>query len=646
MEWLGLSLLLTGVVGEAPPVSVWVVDPLVKVFPDTLPSQETKGLIEVRCARNEYEPAQLAVRSEEGMKGLTVHVEPLAHEDGKGRLPEECVRWNFVGFIPLDRNTPSTPPERLVRVAPCQVPDVLRPERRMDVPAKFTQPIWLTFFVPEEAAAGEYRGEVVLSWEGGKVSMPVVLQVWPFAVPRERHLLVTNWFSTSTIAQAHGVQEWSEEFWKVLAAYFRNMAAHRQNVAWVPWRLIRVFREADGRLTFDYSLFDRYVELMHETGVADRIEIQFVAHFGEGGWSSPVIEFAQVTATDRASGKAIRLGFEEGLAPLLRDLEKHLEERGWLGKAMLHICDEPSLHNLSSWRQRSRQVHEVAPGFRRIDAIEASDFGDDLEVWVPKLSHLRNWWEDYRRAKERGKEIWFYICVHPFGGRYPNRFLDYPLTKVRVLHWLNWAYDLQGYLHWGWNHWGQDPFGVPSPRLPPGDTHVVYPGPEGPLDSLRWETQRDSLEDYEYLWLLTERLKRVKERLGKAAKAYDPAQRARELCRRLVRDLAEVADEPSLFHATREALAQEILEADAEPLALVWTKPPAGSEVVAGPIAIEVYGAVEPGSRVVLNGQPIETSPEGGFARILSVSPERPRIVVEVSREGRRRVLQRDFIPR
>jgi hypothetical protein len=629
---------------EAHSFSVWAVDPLAKVFHDTLPPNGAPSPVVVRCVRNEYESAQVAVRSDVALNDVTVRVSVMAHENGQYRLPAQNVRWNFVGAIPLDKNTPNTPAERLVRVAPCEVPDVLRGERSINLPAGRTQPIWLTFFVPEDASAGKYRGQVTVVAGDAQVSLPVELRVWDFALPRERHLFVTNWFSTSLIAKAHGVTEWSEEFWKLLEVYFRNMAAHRQNVAWVPWRLIKVWREPDGKLTFDYALFDRYVELMEKSGVADRLEIQFVARFGEGGWSSPNIDFVNVAATDRANGQTVPLNFEQGLAPLLKDLEKHLDEHGWLNKAMIHVCDEPSLHNVNSWRERSRRVRQAAPRLKRIDAIEASDFGDDLDVWVPKLSHLRNWFEDYKKAQASGKELWYYICCHPVGGQYPNRFLDYPLVKVRLLHWLNCAYDLSGYLHWGLNHWRDDPFGTPASNLPPGDTHAIYPGTDGPLDSVRWEVQRDSLEDFEYLWLLTEKLKAVKQKLGKAAEGFDPSQRSKEFCRRLIKSFTEVTDDAALLHATREILAQEIMEADKEPLALVWTKPAAGSELVSGPITIEVYGAVQSGATVTVNGQSAAVSADGRFANVVGLSSSRSVVTVEIVRSGQRRAVRREFV--
>jgi len=620
---------------------LFVVSPLDKVFRDTQPPKKPEKCIRVFCARNEYEPAQVAVRPSKGLKNVTVEISALKHEKEAYTLPARGVTWNFVGFIPLTKNTPHTREAAIVRKAPCEIPDPLLPDRKMDVAADRTQPIWLTFFVPKDAPPGVYRGTVTVKADGWEQSLPVELTVWPFALPDERHLFVTNWFSVSKIAKTHKVALYSDEFFALMEKYYRNMAAHRQNVAWVDWRTIKVTRD-NGKLSFDYALFDRFIELMEKCGVADRIEIMFVARHSEGGWGSKEISFCKVKATDRKTGKEVLLDFDEGMAVLLADLEKHLEARGRLERTVIHVCDEPAQHNILSWREKSRMLHKAAPRLKRIDAIEASDFGDDLDVWVPKLSHLRRWYPWYDRARERGAEVWYYICCHPFGGYFPNRFLDYNLSMVRLLHWINCAYDLKGYLHWGLAFWPEDPFGPPPERLPPGDTHVIYPGPDGPLNSMRWEVQRDSLEDYEYLYLLTQRMKETAEALGPAAQSFDPAERSKEFCKRLIRSFADVRDDPALIQAVRKELAAEIIAAGQEPPVILTTRPVEGTELVPGPIVVEVHGAVLPGTEIKGNCT-VQVEKNGRFRGSKNMSSADPVIRLTFTRGGKSKEMVRRF---
>ncbi|MBN1341979.1 MAG: DUF4091 domain-containing protein [Phycisphaerae bacterium] len=70
-----------------------------------------------------------------------------------------------------------------------------------------------------------------------------------------------------------------------------------------------------------------------------------------------------------------------------------------------------------------------------------------------------------------------------------------------------------GFLHWGYNYWYKsqtrqmiDPFtvsdGLAWPGWAYGDTFQVYPGPDGPIDSIRWEVFAESLQDYALLQTL------------------------------------------------------------------------------------------------------------------------------------------------
>jgi len=623
---------------------VWVVDPHVKVFRDTLPPSDlessTGGGIVLRAARNEYEPAQIAVRSSTELRGLRVEISELRHEDLSAVIPAECTHWNFVGYIPMPKNTPRSEGLR-IREAPCDMPDPLLADPSKDLPAEQTQPVWITVYVPKNAPAGVYRGEVRVVAEGFQSAIPLHLNVYDFALPDERHFWMTNWFNFWNIARAHGVEVWSEAFWDVLFRYARNMAEHRQNVVLVPWTLVQAYVESDGKLTFDFSRFDRFVRLFIDAGVAGRLEIGHVGR-GEKGWGTPIV-LSEVSATERATGKQIRLRPEEGLKPLLSALETHLAEQGWLERSMIHVADEPILNNLASWKKASAFVREAAPRIPRIEAIETIMLEGYLEIWVPQLSHFERWRQAYEARRGHG-EFWYYICVNPHGSVYPNRFLDYPLSAVRVLHWVNFTERLVGYLHWGWNYWGEDPFGPPTDRLPPGDTHIVYPGPEGPLNSIRWEIQRESAEDFEYLHLLSTKTAVLKTLLGDKASWLDPQRRAMELARQVVPAIVAFERDPARIMQVRHQVAEEILALDQRPLLLVQTEPPAGSTLWDGPIAVELLGVTEPGTEVQVNGRPVTVEEDGTFMG--RVYPSRPvgEVVVEARKDDFQKTVRKQFV--
>ena len=114
---------------------------------------------------------------------------------------------------------------------------------------------------------------------------------------------------------------------------------------------------------------------------------------------------------------------------------------------------------------------------------------------------------------QTGHEVWFYTCLFP-RGRYMNRLIDFPLIKMRLLHWLNFQQNLTGFLHWGGNYWTPQPMKNTQPvinmneeYLPPGDAFIVYPDKarRSLFSSIRLETMREGIEDYELLRSLSKR---------------------------------------------------------------------------------------------------------------------------------------------
>jgi len=170
-----------------------------------------------------------------------------------------------------------------------------------------------------------------------------------------------------------------------------------------------------------------------------------------------------------------------------------------LHKAMLHIADEPIPVNVESWKALSERVHRAVPELPRIDAIHVANLKGYLEIFVPQLNFFAQWLNFYRQRQREGSEVWFYTAWLP-QGKWTNRLIDYPLIKTRLLHWFNVRYGATGFLHWGWNFWGDVMVGE---LQSPGDAFIVYPGPNA---SLRMEAQRDGIEDAELLWSLAEKI--------------------------------------------------------------------------------------------------------------------------------------------
>ena len=75
-----------------------------------------------------------------------------------------------------------------------------------------------------------------------------------------------------------------------------------------------------------------------------------------------------------------------------------------------------------------------------------------------------------------------------------------------------WKARATGLLYWSVNYWTKNPWEDPANTKwgQNANGSLMYPGPDGPVDSIRLEALRDGLEDYEYLYLLRQLATRVK----------------------------------------------------------------------------------------------------------------------------------------
>jgi hypothetical protein len=541
----------TAPAGAAPIFSIWVTHSLDTVFRDTpVPAHPVKE-ISLIAAGGEYESGQIVIVPSQPITNITATTGNLV--GANGRISRAHVQCRFVDYINIPRN--SNAPSEILRPAPVQYPDPLMEAKSVAGKVGENRPLLVTVEVPRGTKAGDYQGRVSIKADTTKIEVPLTVEVLPFNLPKQSSLWVTNWFGPNVLAAVYKTPQYSERFWQMLEAYARELAAHGQNVIEVPRDTVQLYVEPNGALTFDFTNLDRWITICERAGAAGRLELMHMGGRSSGAWDAPMVYAPQIAIVrNTKETKAIEL--EQYFPPIV----KHLKQKGWLKKCILHIADEPIPQNEASYRALSQRVHAVAPEIPQLDAIQIPDgVPGDLQIWVPLIDYFDRNYAAMHKAQQEGKcELWFYTCCAPLG-KYPNRFTDYPLTKTRIIHWANYLYDATGFLHWGLNWWNEGidlsrpdlPVGdawdealdLSRSGLPPGDQFIVYPGTNGLRSSLRFEAMRDGLEDYEYFKLLA---------------AKRGTEHAKDLGRQMMRAMTDYDTNPEKMLRIRRQMAREI----------------------------------------------------------------------------------------
>jgi glycosyl hydrolase family 123 len=550
-----IVLVLSTACGGGGGLSTWYVDPLVKLFPDSPPGTDASSGARWLVARNGHASIQLAVRSAAEVAELQVAVEAPA---AGGTSLEATVRW--VDYVPVGSNTPGAPDEELIRQAPALFPDPLREDFPIALKPDHTQPIWITVYCPAGVEPGDYGGRVTLTSGADQLeAKEFTVRVAAATVPAEQTLKVTNWFTLGAAGLARqykGLDQDSPEYWQLLENLGRVMADHGQNVILTPVSSLAQPSLSGGSLRYDFSGLDKWVETFERAGLIGTIEGGHLLG-RSAGYSSPITINAWVVER----GEPVRLSLtpddpraERYLRSFLTTLYTHLKARGWEQHYVQHILDEP--HDLEApiYNRYAKIVRECLPGVPTVDAVSLHQdigfFADVLDVWVPVLGSFDHDLDRIKTHVDQGGQSWFYTCVFP-QSRYLNRFIDYPLLKVRLLHWFNFRYNFTGYLHWGGNYWGPRPFENVQTvinnnltLLPPGDNALIYPNPaeNSVLSSIRLEAMREGIEDYELLTVLAQK---------------DP-EAARALAEALIPNINDYVRDPAQFRSYRQQLLEAL----------------------------------------------------------------------------------------
>ncbi len=311
-------------------LSVWFVDSLVKVFPDS-PAVTSSFELALVTARNGHSSLQVALRSE---SHRLVRVRVIAPRLGNAALKVQSYR---VGTVQVNSHPTDTPSDEVVRSAVGPYPDPLFPlEKEIALEASRTEALWVSVFAPNETRAGTYRGMVEVDAGKQKLRLSFQVEVFAATVPKEQQLWVTNWFwfDHELMAKHYPkLKSDADRYWRVLENIGRTMAEYKQNVVFVPVRTLAKAQLAGGAVQYDFSLVDRWIETFDKAGMAHMIEGGHLSGRLGGGYDSPyviptdLVENGQMVRKDLPADDPRA---EHNLREFLRQLRDHLKEKGWL----------------------------------------------------------------------------------------------------------------------------------------------------------------------------------------------------------------------------------------------------------------------------------------------------------------------------
>jgi len=394
----------------------------------------------------------------------------------------------------------------VIRKAPFSVYEVLQPIAFPFLSETGTQAFNIKWKIPNEISEGVYEASVEVKGLKFSKVLKITTVVHKSTIPSAGYNTYgyTNWFSLKNIAKRHQVAMWTPEHWKLIKKYAVVMAEGRQNVFWVT--LSDMFDVVQGTAQLQSERLEKLIEIFSNAGIY-YIEFAPLAHRTKGDWSS--------TTLSSNLNREMLVNSEEGYVfyeNVFKQLKKIIDKNNWNGKAMFHISDEPTDEVVADYKLFVKHLRKYFSKAPILEATMTLGLSGTVDYWCPQVQEYQKHQEFFENRKKEGDQVWVYTCLVP-GGKWLNRLLDQHKLRQVYLGWSLAKFELGGFLHWGLNHYkSPNPFiksvvdhpDVPNStnKLPAGDTHIVYPGSDGPWTSLRFNAHRLGMEDAELFGML------------------------------------------------------------------------------------------------------------------------------------------------
>lgn len=473
--------------------------------------------IDLRMPKNEYESAQIIMTPSKNVSYYDVTVSDLT-APGLDPIKSEQITVYHQKYIEVTQvhNGTDVPegwyPDAVVPFSAVKE----RGENRIEEGRN--QGIFLDFYVPSTAAAGQYSGTLTVDFNTFEKQIPIHLEVVDFTVSEETHsqsvFLVNQQFGWGELNDTREMYE----------TYNNALSKYRLS----PWRLINT--------NFTSERVPEYVGMVYEYCKQPRNSTFSLLY----GWTGTSIDKNLAVETIVALAEK---SFEENIDLLAKavayityiDEPDQVEESAdrvpavcedfrWSVNEAARIIENDSSITSPLKEQVVQSIRDI-PNI--VTSAYTTRFDDYIDTWCPKVDAYNT--EEGRSYYAQQKDKWWYTCITP-RAPFPSYHIEDRLYSARILSWmmmdygvignLYWAVDVYGYYAGGGSYDYLEDYYQTAERFPDvnGDGWLLYPGKrygvDGPLPSVRMLAIRDGNEDYEMLYDLKTKYAAISEATG------------------------------------------------------------------------------------------------------------------------------------
>ncbi|PSL50109.1 uncharacterized protein DUF4091 [Chitinophaga niastensis] len=438
-----------------------------------------------------------------------VSMQATALQDSKGnKIAATAITTGFVRYVmtdELNKDGSGCGYRKTVDFDSSLSADGIDIINKKEIAARTTQPVWLSIQVPANTPAGVYKGAVTVKAGTTVVRMPYEVEVLNHILlaPKDWQFHLDLWQSPDAIARVYGVKPWSDAHFKAMKPYMKMLADAGQKVItttiiYDPWNsqtqdvygtMVKWTKKKNGSWTYDYTIFDKWVQFMMDLGIRKEINCYSMIP-----WNLKFYYYDEAAAKDTFI--VAKPGSPEYTAhwqPMLNDFVKHLKTKGWFNITAIAMDERP----MEDMQQALAVIRKADKDFK---VSLAGSYHAPLanEIYDYCIASKEAFPADVMKARlTKGLPTTFYTCCTE---GFPNTFTFSPPAESAWMGWHAAHKGYTGYLRWAYNCWVKAPLQDSRFRAwAAGDTYFVYPGPRS---SIRFERMVEGIQDYEKIRLL------------------------------------------------------------------------------------------------------------------------------------------------
>jgi len=404
-------------------------------------------------------------------------------------------------------------------------PDLLEPKQRPNIVAHLNRAfsLWVTLKLDGSVDAGVYPIDIIFKTAEGEAQIKHMdVEIINACLP-EQETIFTQWFHSDCIATAYKVKVFSKKHWELIEKYIKTAVNNGINMILTPMftppldtqiggerptvQLVDVTVTEKG-YEFGFEKLIRWINLCKKCGVKYFEMSHLFSQWGAK--TAPKI-------VARVNGKLKKIfgwdtpgtgdEYKAFLNAFLPELKKILKQEGIEKVTYFHISDEPhGEEQLANYIAAKEIVEPHLKDFVIMDALSQIEFYKSGAVKhpVPSTSTVCDF------IDEKVPDLWTYYCCGTSKGL-SNRYMSMYSYRNRAIGLQLYKFDIKGFLHWGYNFYYTqyskekiNPFltTAAGSTFPSGDSFSVYPGDDGPWESLRLCVFYDALQDIRAFKLL------------------------------------------------------------------------------------------------------------------------------------------------